>query len=201
MTYIMIILLTLTVSACSINIQEIPPELTVQKYDLADIEADGIINARDQCQDTFMGANVDNNGCGSERIEKIRHNLFLSFKPNSFVVEKKFLPEIRTLAGFMKDNPSVELTIEGHTSKRGTKAFNDKLSQNRAQAIKNVLVNKFTIDKSRIITIGHGFDKLLLEGDNEYIHARNRRIVAELSSEKSLKDMKWTIYSVDKTTK
>jgi OOP family OmpA-OmpF porin len=199
MNYIMITLLTLAVSACSVNIQEMTPEPTVQKYDLADNEADGIINARDQCQDSFAGANVDNNGCGSDDIEKIRHKLSVNFTPNSFVVEKDFLPAITKLAEFMKDYPSVKLTIEGHTSKRGTKALNKKLSQNRAQSIKNVLVDKFNIDKSRITPIGYGSDKLLLEGDNEYIHARNRRIVAELSIEKSLKNMKWTIYSVDQT--
>jgi OOP family OmpA-OmpF porin len=201
MNYIMIIPLILSVSACSVNIQDMTPEPTVQRYDLADNEADGIINARDQCQDSFAGANVNNDGCGSDNIEKIRHKLSVNFSPNSFVVEKKFLSEIKKLAEFMKDHPSVKLTIEGHTSKRGSNALNKKLSQNRAQAIKNVLVNKFTIDKSRITSIGYGSDKLLLKGDNEYIHARNRRIVAELSSEKSLKDMKWTIYSVDETAK
>jgi outer membrane protein OmpA-like peptidoglycan-associated protein len=58
-------------------------------------------------------------------------------------------------------------------------------------------VNTFDIDQARITAIGYGFNKLILEGDDEESHARNRRIVAELSSYKSLTDMKWTIYSVD----
>ena len=112
-------------------------------------------------------------------------------------MESQFLPEIKGLADFMTEYPATNVTIEGHTSKRGSKELNKTLSQNRAQAIKDILVNEFAINESRITPIGYGFDRLLLEGDDEYIHARNRRIVAELSSEKSFTDMKWTIYSVD----
>ena len=89
------------------------------------------------------------------------------------------------------------MTIEGHTSIRGKAELNKTLSQNRAQAIKDILITQFNIAADRIEPIGYGFEKLLLEGDDEYIHARNRRIVAEISSDRSFTDMKWTIYSVD----
>jgi len=42
----MTILLALSISACSIQIKEMTPEPTIQKFDLADSESDGIINAR-----------------------------------------------------------------------------------------------------------------------------------------------------------
>lgn len=197
MYYIVTILLTLAISACSVQIKEMTPEPTVQKADLTDSEADGVINARDQCPDSFVGAYVDNIGCGFDRLEKIRRKLLVNFTRGSYVVGNNFLPEIKALSELMKDDPDVKLTIEGHTSKRGAKALNKRLSLNRAQAIKNILVTNFAIEKARITAIGYGADRLLLEGDDEYIHARNRRIVAELSSYKLLTDMKWTIYSVD----
>jgi OOP family OmpA-OmpF porin len=197
MNYMMTILLALSISACSIQVKDMTPEPTVQKFDLADSEADGIINARDECPDSFAGAYVDNIGCGFDRIEKVRRKLQVNFTRGSYVVENDFLPEIKQLSDFMKDFPDANLTIEGHTSKRGAKALNKKLSQDRAQAIKNILVNTFDIDQARITAIGYGFNKLILEGDDEESHARNRRIVAEFSSYKSLTDMKWTIYSVD----
>jgi outer membrane protein OmpA-like peptidoglycan-associated protein len=193
----MTILLALAVSACSMQIKEMTPEPTVQKADLVDSEADGVINARDQCPDSFFGAYVDNNGCGFDSIKKIRRILRVNFTRGSYVVVNSFLPEIKQLADFLKDYPDVSLTIEGHTSKRGTKELNKKLSQDRAKAIKNILVNTFAIEQARITAIGYGFNRLLLEGDDEQSHARNRRIVAEFSSYKSLIDMKWTIYSVD----
>ncbi|MFT6124820.1 MAG: outer membrane protein OmpA-like peptidoglycan-associated protein [Shewanella sp.] len=197
MNYTMTILLALAMSACSIQIKEMTPEPTVQNSDLADSEADGIINARDQCPDSFVGAYVDNIGCGFDRIEKVRRKLRVSFTRGSYVVENSFLPEIKQLADLMNGYPDAKLTIEGHTSKRGAKALNKRLSQDRAQAIKDILVNTFSIKQARISAVGYGFERLVLEGDDEHIHARNRRIVAELSSNKSLADMKWTIYSVD----
>jgi OOP family OmpA-OmpF porin len=197
MNYIMTILLALSISACSIQVKDMTPEPTVQKFDLADSEADGVINARDECPDSLEGAYVDNDGCGFDRIKKVRRKLRVNFTRGSYVVENDSLPEIKQLSDFMKDFPDANLIIEGHTSKRGAKALNKKLSQDRAQAIKNILVNTFDIDQARITAIGYGFNKLILEGDDEESHARNRRIVAELSSYKSLTDMKWTIYSVD----
>jgi OOP family OmpA-OmpF porin len=179
------------------QVKDMTPEPTVQKFDLVDSEADGVINARDECPDTLLGALVGNLGCGLDRIEKVRRKLRVNFTRGSYVVENEFLPEIKQLSDFMKNLPDANLTIEGHTSKRGAKALNRKLSQDRAQAIKNILVNTFDIEQARITAIGYGFNKLLLEGDDEESHARNRRIVAEFSSYKSLTDMKWTIYSVD----
>jgi OOP family OmpA-OmpF porin len=197
MNYMMTIMLALSISACSIQIKEMTPEPTVQNFDLADSEADGIINARDECPDSFDGAYVDNIGCGFDRVEKVRRKLQVNFTRGSYFVENEFLPEIKQLSDFMKDFPDANLTIEGHTSKRGAKALNTKLSKDRAQAIKDILVNTFAIEQDRITAIGYGFDRLILEGNDEESHARNRRIVAELSSYKSLTDMKWTIYSVD----
>lgn len=92
------------------------------------------------------------------------------------------------------------MTIEGHSSKLGLAMLNQNSSQNNAQAGKDILVNKCTIDESRITPMGYGLKRLLLEEDGEYIHARNRRIVAELSSEGSFTDMKWIIYSVEQCT-
>jgi OOP family OmpA-OmpF porin len=197
MNHIMTILLALSISACSIQVKDMTPEPTVQKFDLADSEADGVINARDECPDSLLGAFVGNLGCGSDYIEKVRRLLRVNYASGSYFVGNVFLPEIEQLSDFMKDFPDASLTIEGHTSKRGAKAFNKKLSQDRAQAIKNILVNTFDIEQARITAIGYGFNKLIVEGDDAQSHARNRRAVAVFSSNKSATHMKWTIYSVD----
>jgi OOP family OmpA-OmpF porin len=197
MNHRMTILLALSISACSIQVKDMTPEPTVQKFDLADSEADGVINARDECPDSLLGAFVGNLGCGSDHIEKVRHILQVNYTSGSYVVENVFLPVIEQLSDFMKDSPDAVLTIEGHTSKEGSEALNKKLSQDRAQGIKNILVNTFDIEQARITAIGYGFNKLIVEGDDEESHARNRRVVAVLSSRKSATHMKWTIYSVD----
>jgi OOP family OmpA-OmpF porin len=197
MNYIMTIMLALSISACSMQVKDMAPETTVQKFDLSDSEADGVINARDECSDSLLGSLVGNLGCGFGRIEKESHTLRVNFTNGSYAVAEEFLPEIKQLSDFMNDFPGANLTIEGHTSKQGANWFNKKLSQDRAQSIKNILVNTYDIEQSRITAIGYSSNKLIVEGDDEESHARNRRIIAVLSNHKSATHMKWTIYSVD----
>lgn len=197
MKLINILITLLLLSACSVHVVEMAPEPTEQKFDLSDAEKDGVIAARDNCPDTFTGSAVDHQGCGTESLEKIRRQLLVNFPTNSSQVARKYYPEIKKLADFMQEFPSAMVTIEGHTSIRGKAEYNKKLSLRRAEAIKSILVNKYQIDAQRITAVGYGFERLLLEGDDEYIHARNRRIVAEIEIERSVVDMKWTIYSVD----
>ncbi len=197
MRHLISVLLFIFISGCSVHVIDMAEEPTVQKFDLTDPDGDGVILARDKCAASFSGAKIEHTGCGMEKMEKMRRKLLVNFDNNSYLVKPKFYSEIKGLADFMKEYPATNVTIEGHTSKLGSSQLNKKLSQNRAQAVKDILVNKFAIDGSRVTATGYGFEKLLLEGNDKDIHARNRRIVAEISSERSMKDKKWTIYSVD----
>jgi len=194
---ILILLPLLLLSACSTQIVEMTEQPTTQQYDLTDPEGDGVINARDKCPDTYAGALIDNDGCGTESVESVRRHLEINFDNDSYVVNDAYLPEIADLADFMTEYPQVKVTIEGHTSIVGSAEYNQVLSQNRAEAIKTILVEQFSVATERITAVGYGFERLLVEGDDEAAHAVNRRIVAELSIDKNYIDMKWTIYSVD----
>lgn len=194
---LLILFAVIFLSACSTQVVEMTAEPTMQQYDLSDPEGDGIIVARDNCPDSYLGAQVDNNGCGTEVIETLRRKLEINFDTNSYVVKRQYLSEVENLANFMSEHPHTKVTIEGHTSIRGSASHNQVLSQNRAEAIKAIVTSQFSIADERIKTIGYGFEKLLKEGSSEAIHASNRRIVAELSIDKKYIDMKWHIYSVD----
>ena len=194
------VLLFIFISGCSVQITDMTPEPTVQKFDLTDADGDGVILARDRCGESFDGAKVKNDGCSGEKTTTVRHALSVNFANNSYIIKPIFFPEIEELADFMKDHADASVTIEGHTSKLGGKELNRKLSLKRAQAVKNVLVNKFLVDEKRILAVGYGAERLLSDDNSEYGHASNRRIVAEISSEKPIKDMKWTIYSTEQST-
>lgn len=190
-------LLILFISACSVSVIDMTPEPTKQVFDLGDNEGDGIINARDKCPDSEVGAKVGNYGCGSKTIYTIRHRLDVNFDINSAIVKDEYLIQIEKLAQFMTDYPQVQVSIEGHTSIRGSAAHNIKLSKKRSSRIKQILVNRFNISSERITTKGYGFERILVKGNTEEAHQKNRRIVAEITSDVSFVDMKWTIYSVD----
>lgn len=194
---IITLLCVLMLSACSLQIVEMTPEPTKQEFDLTDNEGDGVIQARDECPDSYVGAQVANNGCGTNTIHTVRHRLDVNFDTDSYKVKDEYTPQIEKLSEFMAEFPQVQITIEGHTSIKGLAGYNKVLSENRAHAIKDILIQQFNISADRIKTVGYGFEKLLFEGDDAYIHAKNRRIVAEISSDRKITDMKWTIYSVD----
>lgn len=195
----MISLLTaaLLLSGCSFTVIDMAAEPTNQLFDLSDAEGDGIISARDLCPATLSGAEVSSNGCSAEKIEKVRVKLFVNFANDSAVIDSKYYSEIKSLADLMKENPLASVKIEGHTSIIGNAKYNKQLSLRRAQAVKRLLVKQYNINESRVGAVGFGFEQLLYEGNDEYVNAQNRRIVAEINSAEGVVDMKWTIYSVD----
>lgn len=188
----------LLVGCASTPIVNMAEQVTVQKYDLSDSDGDGVIESREKCSSSSAGAHVDNNGCGAEITNKVRQELRVNFANNSAVIDPRYYRDIKALADFMERYPDTEVVIEGHTSKQGSSKLNMALSQRRAQAVMDLLVNNYDIATSRVSAVGYGFERLLDEGTDKEAHARNRRIVAELSSEVHIPDMKWNIYSVDK---
>ena len=69
-----------------------------------------------------------------------------------------------------------QISLIGHTDKRGSDEYNLQLSRERAATVKQFLVANFAIDPARIHTEGHGERELLYYGDNEKDHALNRRV-------------------------
>ena len=77
----------------------------------------------------------------------------------------------------MKKYPC-DVTLEGHTDNVGGMAYNQDLSQRRADAVKNYLVEKFGIDSNRIKTVGYGETKPIASNDTEAGRYQNRRVQA-----------------------
>ena len=70
--------------------------------------------------------------------------------------------------------------LVGHTDKRGTTAYNQVLSERRAQSVMMELVRRFPSLKNRLETEGRGETELLYEGDNVTDHMLNRRVKVTL---------------------
>jgi len=174
-----------------------PEQQALQVNDLSDDDADGVIAYREQCLNSVLGSQVNNSGCGGDTVNKVRQELKVNFGNNSAVIAPRYYADIKALSDFMQRYPDLNVIIEGHSSRQGSAALNMDLSQRRAQAVMDLLINKFAVSTSRVSAIGYGFERLLDEGNNSAAHQRNRRIVAELSGDNLVKDMKWTIYSVD----
>lgn len=77
---------------------------------------------------------------------------------------------------WLKNDPSINVIVEGHCDERGTREYNIGLGDRRATAAKNYLVSG-GIDKSRIKTISYGKERPAFLGSGEEIWAKNRRAV------------------------
>jgi len=144
---------------------------------IKDSDNDGVVDSKDMCPDTPAGVKVDAKGCTVFDEETVEITLLrVLFDNESAVVKMPKDPEISEFAEFMKQYPSTTAVIEGHTSAPGSEAYNMDLSKRRAANFKEVMVDMYGIEGSRLETIGYGETQLLDNGKNAEAHRVNRRI-------------------------
>lgn len=81
---------------------------------------------------------------------------------------------VQAAATWLKANPNVKFTIEGHCDERGSTEYNLALGDNRANAVRQALVNA-GIGADRIKTISYGKEKPFCTDSNEACWQQNRR--------------------------
>ena len=82
---------------------------------------------------------------------------------------------LNEIVKLMNEHPDLNFRIEGHTDSDGDESFNQKLSEDRAAAVKNMLA-KLGIDGSRLESKGWGESKPLSENSTPEAKANNRRV-------------------------
>jgi OOP family OmpA-OmpF porin len=113
-----------------------------------------------------------------EMIEKGRATINVKFDTNKDKIKPKYHDEIKKFATVMKDYPDLKVIIEGHTDNIGGANFNQKLSQRRADSVKNYMVKKFGIDEARLTAKGYGFSKPIASNKDKAGRQKNRRVEA-----------------------
>ncbi|MFA0501837.1 OmpA family protein, partial [Vibrio sp. 10N.222.46.A1] len=126
---------------------------TTQSYDLEDDDNDGVINARDLCIDTQIGAEIDNDGCGSYFESSEQKELHILFANDSAEIKPVFLGQIRQMAAFLKRYENTSIQLQGYASKVGNAEHNLKLSEKRADNVRRALISN-GIPPSRAYTVG-----------------------------------------------
>ncbi|WP_298439454.1 OmpA family protein [uncultured Ferrimonas sp.] len=169
---------------------------TKQLHDLSDIDKDGVIVAREDCVGTLAGANVNNVGCGDVNQFTARRDLKVLFPNDSNHIDSRYYPEIEAVAEFMAQYPGSTVTIEGHCSRVGGRDYNLSLSDKRAAAVRQVLIEQFSIEPERVNSIGYGFERPIDPSNDPLAHSRNRRVVAEMATKDSSAAMRWNVWSV-----
>ena len=106
----------------------------------------------------------------------------IEFETASAVITPNGEAIIVKIAEVLKKYPNIKVEIAGHTDSAGNKEFNQKLSQQRADSVKEELI-KQNIDSSRLTAKGYGDSKpLVTKGDSQDIQ-ENRRVEFHIIAE------------------
>jgi outer membrane protein, adhesin transport system len=169
------------------TIDECPYTLKDVKVDergcALDSDSDSITDNFDKCPNTPLGYSVDNSGCA------ISTTLRINFTYKSTVVPENAIPGIKKLAEFINNTQNsykvhiiYKVFIIGHTDNIASKAYNKKLSKQRALSVKKALVS-YGVDPKLLICEGKGEMFPIADNSTPEGQYLNRRVEVQLVRE------------------
>lgn len=136
-----------------------------------DSDGDGVPDHLDQCPDTPRGVIVDERGC------PIELKLHIKFDFDKADIRPQHKADIDRAAAFIRQYPQVPyILIAGHTDSVGTDAYNQKLSERRANAVRDALIKQHGIDAKRLVARGYGESQPIATNDTPEGRQLNRRV-------------------------
>jgi outer membrane protein OmpA-like peptidoglycan-associated protein len=142
-----------------------------------DSDGDGIADPQDKCPNDFGPS--DNEGCPNptaEAIDKLNNlGAVVQFELNKSNIKPSAYDILMAVYDLMSTYGNTNFLIEGHTDTSGPKAFNNKLSLDRANKVKSHLIDK-GVDSERLSTVGYGEDKPKESNNTRKGRIANRRV-------------------------
>ena len=105
-------------------------------------------------------------------VVNVGDRVFFDFDKSDLTPEAQ--ATIEAVVAWMRSNPDVTLTIEGHCDERGTREYNLALGERRANSVRSYM-EALGIDGSRLSIISFGKERPAVLGSNESAWAQNRR--------------------------
>ena len=137
-----------------------------------DLDGDGVLNEHDKCPNTRPGAVVDLDGCEVEAVIEL-DGVHFDFDKATLKPEAKAV--LNEAAALLAKHERVVVEVAGHTDSTGPEAYNQKLSERRAMAVQDYLVEK-GVRASRLSAKGYGESMPVASNDTKEGRAENRRV-------------------------
>jgi outer membrane protein OmpA-like peptidoglycan-associated protein len=144
-----------------------------------DNDGDGVADLVDQCPNTPGSPTGPKPGCPGLVVvtgREIRITQQIQFEFNKAIIKGdisfRILDEV---AQVLRDNPKITVEVQGHTDNVGNAAYNQKLSQSRAEAVRAYLISK-GIEARRLTAKGYGMKQPLVPNNSDANRALNRRV-------------------------
>jgi OOP family OmpA-OmpF porin len=138
-----------------------------------DQDKDGVLDNVDKCPDTPPAVAVDAYGCtrkGSVTLEGV------TFELNSARLKPESRSVLDSVAADLKKYPRLRIELQGHTDSSGSDAYNLKLSQQRADAVRTYLIDQ-GVPANQLVARGYGESQPIEDNKTEAGRALNRRVV------------------------
>lgn len=117
-----------------------------------------------------------------EPAEAVRVELDVKFDFDKAQVKDDSYGDIKNLADFMNQYPQTTTVVEGHTDSVGSDTYNQGLSERRANAVRDVLVNQYGVSGDRVNAVGYGEARPVADNATDGGRAVNRRVEAEVEA-------------------
>ncbi|HAE69405.1 MULTISPECIES: OmpA family protein [Sphingobacterium] len=147
----------------------------------ADADGDGVSDKFDKCPGTPAGTPVDGSGCPIKFPEPVANNVTsngyyapIQFEFDSSVLKTSSYSTLDKLAKELRDNNS-SVQLDGYASAEGSEAYNVTLSKDRANSVKQYLVNA-GVSSSSITANGYGEKNPVASNATEEGRVQNRRV-------------------------
>ena len=150
------------------------PQVQVVKVPtgLEDSDGDGVVDSVDKCPNTPPNTRVDGDGCPIPKIVRLEG---VTFEFNKTRLRPDSQTILNWVVGIMKKYPDMQVELAGYTDSIGSVAYNLKLSQGRAEAVRGYLMEQ-GVDASRIQAKGYGKENPVASNDTDEGRERNRRV-------------------------
>ena len=160
-----------------------------------DSDGDGIPDFADICMDTPRGVAVGQDGCREKTMiakSVNNHHAFqkdlagdfemILFDFDRFELRHQYHAVLDEIALMLSTDRETNIEIKGHTDNVGTAEYNQRLSEKRAETVKNYLVQK-GVEKDRLFPVGFGYTINQASNESETGRALNRRVEMSILSD------------------
>ncbi|TAI47696.1 OmpA family protein [Flagellimonas allohymeniacidonis] len=146
-----------------------------------DTDGDSVLDKDDQCPE--VAGTVANNGC-PEVTEEVQKQLndyarTILFDTGKSSIKAESTSVMVDIIQILNEYPTAKFTVEGHTDSVGSAKLNQTLSESRANAVRDFLIDK-GIGAGRLTAIGYGEDKPIATNNTRSGRTQNRRVEINL---------------------
>ena len=146
-----------------------------------DTDGDGVLDKDDACPE--VAGTVANQGC-PEVTEEVQKQLndyarTILFDTGKSSIKAESTSVMVDIIQILNEYPTAKFTVEGHTDSVGSANLNQKLSDSRANSVRDFLIEK-GIGADRLTAIGYGEDKPIATNNTRAGRAQNRRVEINL---------------------